>query len=231
MDKNITFLEYRKMYSLHDFDDRENVSLKFFSVAENLMHSILKEDYQKSGTKYYLYEKKYLDLDTYQICFKNDQWVRNGGYPCVEMEKKTGRILRITVMSKSQEDKTLSVVPVFNLSFWDHPSLSSGTDQTVRYLGIFQCNQPYYFLNQKLWIDQIPITNEFLAMTAYDYLKNEENDIRDYDCEIVFKKLRDRNICIVWFWISSSSFFKLYNPNAIVFDSDTGQILGYYLQE
>ena len=64
-------------------------------------------------------------------------------------------------------------------------------------------------------------------MTAYDYLKNEENDIRDYDCEIVFKKLRDCNICIVWFWIS----FKLYNPNAIVFDADTGQILGYYLQE
>lgn len=202
-----------------------------FMIAENLIHSILGKDCQVSETNYYFYEKKYLDLVTYHVCFVNERFKRNGGYPCVEIEKKTEKILRITLTGALSPNEELSVASFFESPAWTKEEFSLDIDQRrIQNLGVFQSNLSYFFSNPDLWIEKVPVTYDWIAMNAADFIKYDEEDLSNYDCDIALHQLKDRNICEVLFSKKDPS-MAFYGYHSVVCDTDTGQILGFCLQE
>ena len=229
--KDRTFLDFQKMNNVwYTEDEKKFICSRSFMIAENLIQSILKEDYQVSETNYYFFEKIYSNLRTYNVCFLGEKFLKNGGYPCVEIDKQTGIILRITIAGESIPNEIMSVVPALELKTWsnDEMILINFNERRICNLGIFQSNLPYEKTKLSLWIDEIKISYEFLAMNAFDlFADNDGEDLADYECNIALERLKDKNICEIWF----SKDFRSYNSRALIFDLDTGQPLGYCLQE
>lgn len=82
-------------------------------------------------------------------------------------------------------NEELSVASFFESPAWTKEEFSLDIDQRrIQNLGVFQSNLSYFFSNPDLLIEKVPVTYDWIAMNAADFIKYDEEDLSNYDCDI-----------------------------------------------
>ncbi len=222
---NETYSEYIKKGATFDSEHLPIIQSKAFIIAENLIQSLCKEKTLKTETTYFCFEKQYTDLETYNFCFIQDAYIKNGGFPCVEVEKETGKVLRISIAGKNAQNETLFVVPAISLPGWTERHLSDV--KSLASLGIVKSNLSYALSQPPLWVDKINVNYDWMILNADDLLAGGKAALLNYEGVVSIHPLKNRTVASVFF----KKDFKSLGRYCVYFDNDSGQILGYEFME
>jgi len=227
----MTFSDFTSKVNIDYFDYHSVIRSRSFMIAENFIQSIYGGKTLEFDTKYYFYEKYYVDLKTYNFCFINQKYLRNGGFPCVEIDPRTGCILRVCIAGNDISDGIYKVVPHISFSVWDSDKNKkiplAQNNKAIQFLGSFCCSCSFGISNPPLWIEEIRTNYDWIILNAIDFVTDNEVEILSWEGSIYISEFQDREVGSVIFTRN----FKGFSRYAPLFDMHTGQMLGWEFQE